>query len=478
MSRVYRRKLFGRPAQYEKEIRLSLKRKTREFIRRAIIKTNPCWPFSYLNRLPYKLAIKWFVYNFKHFPQIKDIYTRESMARGDYIPGVSDIDLTVVIKSGLNLQEEFSLLNLFWKRYYKIRKIFPMLTHIDFLNDKYLQTWLKSATGRYELDCRKLIYSKNIGENISATPKTQSDFICSTEHALGFYLYMFLGWYIKNKAGFPVLRRLALKILKCAMYFQGYNGQEKLERFNRLKTKEDLLSFILGCFDESIRKIKLPYTENKVTRKESALQREGVESIISSDEPPSLLFIVLKDSLDISATKDLIDTFAEKRNFSFIMTPSVFKYVILRHEPYFYLRLMTNRSILYGIDLLSDIEAPPKDIFIEQILLSSINLARWSLSIITVFYWDYKDYLAIAKRCIQKELQTFILSKLYLEKGIIISGDGILKECQRHYPQLYQKITEWEENLAYTKEGILNQKSFNALRSAADYVYNQGLNFL
>jgi hypothetical protein len=79
----------------------------KELVRFLIVKSNPYGPFSTLNKMPYYIAIKGFIQICKRFPEIKSIYLRHGLAEGNWVPGISDIDLTVVIDSDLTVEEEF-----------------------------------------------------------------------------------------------------------------------------------------------------------------------------------------------------------------------------------------------------------------------------------------------------------------------------------------------------------------------------------
>jgi hypothetical protein len=77
--------------------------KVEDLVRILIVKTNPYLPFSTLNKMPYYIAIKAFVQLCKGFPEIKSIYLRHGVVEGNWVPGISDIDLTLVTDSKLTL---------------------------------------------------------------------------------------------------------------------------------------------------------------------------------------------------------------------------------------------------------------------------------------------------------------------------------------------------------------------------------------
>src|SRR5262245_1720211 len=99
--------------------------KIRDIVRTAVLRTNPFWPFSTLNKMPYELAITAFVQTCKRFREIRSVYLRHGLTEGYWIPALSDIDLAVIIDSKLTIDEEVSFLNSFWKNHDRIKKLFP-----------------------------------------------------------------------------------------------------------------------------------------------------------------------------------------------------------------------------------------------------------------------------------------------------------------------------------------------------------------
>ncbi len=100
--------------------------KIKDLVRIVVIKTNPYWPFSILNKLPYYVAIIVFIRVFKRFHEIKSIYLRHGLIKENWIPALSDIDLTLIINSNLKLEEEYCFLKSFWRKFFLIKKLFPI----------------------------------------------------------------------------------------------------------------------------------------------------------------------------------------------------------------------------------------------------------------------------------------------------------------------------------------------------------------
>ncbi len=57
------------------------------------------------------------------------------MSRKNWIPAVSDIDLTVIIDGSLTELQEYNFLKSFWKKFERLKKIFPMIGEVDIMNE-------------------------------------------------------------------------------------------------------------------------------------------------------------------------------------------------------------------------------------------------------------------------------------------------------------------------------------------------------
>jgi hypothetical protein len=113
---------------------------TRDLLRTCIVKTNPYWPFSWCNRLPYALATRVLVQAFRDRPEIRSMW----IWHDHWTPAMSDIDLLVLIRGGLTADQEYEFLEYFWKTFDRLRRVFPML-EAKILSEDELPVWLSYA---------------------------------------------------------------------------------------------------------------------------------------------------------------------------------------------------------------------------------------------------------------------------------------------------------------------------------------------
>jgi hypothetical protein len=117
--------------------------RARDLLRIAVLKTNPVFPFSWLNRAPYRLALNRFERLCRKFPEIQGVYLRHGLAQAGWVPGISDIDLTVTYVRGLPAGDEFRFLRAFRESVVRLRRAFPMLMDVEILDQELLTSFTR-----------------------------------------------------------------------------------------------------------------------------------------------------------------------------------------------------------------------------------------------------------------------------------------------------------------------------------------------
>lgn len=126
----------------------------KETLRYFVLKTNKFWPLRNLYKTIYLLSLKILVYYFKRIPEIETIYLRGSLISEDWIPGDSDIDLTIIIKD-ISIEKEIQFLIEFWTKFRFSTRILPflfeeevgLLTISEFTKESFSQGYIKYAFG-------------------------------------------------------------------------------------------------------------------------------------------------------------------------------------------------------------------------------------------------------------------------------------------------------------------------------------------
>ena len=121
-------------------------RRVQTMLRTLVLKTNPYFPFVYMNRFPYSLARKAVVNALAQHREVRAVYVRRGSASSECIPGVSDIDISIILESGLSADGEFEVLDHIHAQFRGLRRWFPMLGELEILSEDDLATWLPATS--------------------------------------------------------------------------------------------------------------------------------------------------------------------------------------------------------------------------------------------------------------------------------------------------------------------------------------------
>src|SRR3989339_873692 len=401
----------------------------RNLIRTTVLKTNSIFPFNFLNRIPYHIALKVFILIFSSYSEIKSIYLRHGMSKKNWVPAISDIDITVIIDGHLSFEEEFNLLKLLWDKFDRLKKIFPMLGEVDILNEKEIEKWSGFTIRGYETSKWKLLYGKEVIKS-SYVNETNILAIDSLNFALTNYLEYYLPkFYSEDSSGYlsqKELTRLAFKILRYA----------------------DV------PFDES---------RNKAANK--------IESFIISY---TIDFIILKDDLSPADMIVLLDairnSFKSEPRKPVILPFKIFEYMLRIYNPFFYSQLHDQRKVLSGKDSFNKITQPDFCFYRKTLAddVGNIFLLQRNKSLIqdkTVRQFIGNEFKSIVNRT--------LFLKLYLGKAILepMFNDS-LDECRKNYPGQIQKMDFILNNCKSLDGENLSKDAFMLLRTLTGDIYN------
>lgn len=110
-----------------------------------VLKANR-WPvLKHCVRVPYHVAAKVLRNRICRFRQVAALYARSSFAEGRWTPGSSDIDITVILRSGLTEQAEFAAAASIHSTVSAIRRWFPMVGEVELINADWLSAYATSG---------------------------------------------------------------------------------------------------------------------------------------------------------------------------------------------------------------------------------------------------------------------------------------------------------------------------------------------
>ncbi len=131
-----------------------------KFIQYFVLKTNNIWLLEQLYFLLYECSLRFIVAELSKFPEVVSIYSRGSIATGNYTPGSSDIDLIVVTKN-LTPTEEISYYKKFHRKYSLLRSIFPFFMHYNTMDENTLGVYTKLISGPTNHNRLKILYGED-----------------------------------------------------------------------------------------------------------------------------------------------------------------------------------------------------------------------------------------------------------------------------------------------------------------------------
>lgn len=458
----------------------------------VVVKTNPYWPFSALNRAPYYLAIRAFIQLCKGFPEIENVYLRHGLLREDWVPAISDIDLTVLIDHKLSVEEELAFLCCFWKRYDALKKLFPMLTDINVLNSEHVRSCTKFTILGYESTGWRLVYGAGAieGNYVTSSARIAED---SLNHSLLCYLNLFLKRFYKQEQPTCLvsqeMQRLTSKILRYANHFEPDSCNAEFD--HRARDKGDMLYSTIKELEkrmkhsppsansssiENVGEWLIDLNSRDIFLKDQTLDlkslapfREAIESIYYSYRRN---IIVLSDGLDARTIKRCAEIAVQifQLRKPAIVSRSIFKYMVRSYDPFLYTHLALCRKVAQGKDLLPDIQPPEMRFFIKRVLEQTVNVLTFPQSHDLIFP-PGPDWFA--GPVLDSIVERALFIKLYLENRVIQPRHReLVAECREYYPQPYKILRELRDSAGCASTSSLSEKAFRLLKSLANDIHN------
>ena len=460
--------------------------KIRDIVRTAVIKTNPYWPFTTLNKTPYYFAIRIFVEACEKFPAIRAVYLRSGLAEGHWSPGLSDIDLTIVIDSRLSIDDEFAFLCSFWKRYDRLKNFFPMLGEVEILNTEQLKIWTQFGLRGYEAPQWKLLYGSETARNQYKGDRRKLIKDC-LDDALSFYQGYFREKFtVHNQTsylGSVELKRISQKIFRC-LNSMNPTGSANRRVQDTGSDNVDLLYRILAGFENDISsfsagnncvsgdngalpvKSSTPLVRNSANATELFHLDGAIESVLRNYI--GIILVVLKAGLDHSKLRNCLT--ALERTFPgqmpLILTQPLFVYMQRHYDPFEYSHLVKFRELLLGDDLIPRIQPPSRDSIVGYLLGQVPNILALPYNRAAILPSQRRT--SSLQRESERLVERALLLRLYFEKGLVHPWFyELLKECQKHYPEEFVKLRGLDGNQA-----ISPQERFRLLKGWANDVYS------
>jgi hypothetical protein len=332
--------------------------RTRKLVRGAVLKTNPYPPFRFLNRLPYRWALRAVRKIARTIPEIRSIGVRNGFATGDWIPGLSDIDLLAIVSQDLEPEREFAVVDSFRASYFQLQRTFPMLGELVMLAEDDLDAWLPPATftpGKLPL---ATIHGVPIELPEEESPRWR-------ENALNIALWIYLDLlpptlsqppgYLREQDSARRMRKIAR--LVAPLVEPTVAGAAAAGVAGAVKIMEAAVRTIdSNAFRERPEPSWFPLARNRCQFAEgSAAGVAGVQSVV---EFGGRTLVVVSDGFPLERLREIAADVERFGPSALPLACNTFAYTVRRYNPHAYGRLFEKRTILWGADPLAEIDPP------------------------------------------------------------------------------------------------------------------------
>lgn len=459
-----------------------------DVVRTAVLATNSYWPFSTVNKVPYHVAIKALARLCAQQRQIKSVYLRSGLVERDWVPGISDIDCTVIADSNLSVADQLVFLRQFWPRFTALKAVFPMLGEVDVLDDKTLKSWGQFGLPGYSMRHWRLIHGRHTVTNTYAAEPGRFCHDC-INYALNYNYWYWRGYFARDFYGHREphhlldhdLRRLASKILRCLAHTRAPLQEV---RDPSMQAPHEVCATVLEALEQATAASEITAPSAGATPNNIAWAahfqphppiqsqslgaalftpwREVIESVIQDFS--ERVYVIFKDNLDASTVAGCVAGLKGVLAPTTIVTlvsHSTFAYMVRSYQPFEYLHLLRHRKLAFGVDPLAQIEPPNRQAFCEFLLGQAPNLLAYPQSI----KMHLTDPMPSASGEMASTLKRALLLLLYLEHDFVVpQAEVMLRESEQRYPEYFGSLRAIAESTTATQ----SRDQFEIFKRVAD----------
>jgi len=447
----------------------------RQLLRTCVLKTNAYWPFRQCSRATYAAAIKAFLIMLRGSKQIADIYLRNGMTESGWIPGLSDIDLILVLRNNLSEEQEYDFLASFWKAYQSLRFCFPMLGEVDILDESAFAPWLAHSSLSPEKRGWILLHGR--GEADLAFDGCSGWRRRALNNAICIYLDLFVPCFAMPDSFTHRLdlQRRARKILRLLQPIFAEAGQTT--EFGPYTDPIDLMANVLVALEKAV---ALVASESGPEHEASAWQVNESNRDEPLPIPPCAQYIrsvvilkdrkvwmLLKDGLERREIHRVILACQGSWQSSYeapVVVPfSLFAHIVRDYYPYDYSNLQRHRQVAFGTDPLSDIAPPDRARFVNHAMDHIPNALKYAGS---------EELFALGGN---KHLLPFESSLNRALSVRLLLGDDwtrpdwkdVVAQCRAAFPECFRMLEDINNEIKSGRRKSARETSFRLFRPIA-----------
>lgn len=461
----------------------------RDLLRTAVLATNPYWPFAAINKLPYSIAVQRLVRLCAAHGLIKSVYLRSGLVERAWVPGISDIDFTIVIDGRASLGEQLAFLQRFWAQFDQLKSYFPMIGEVDVLTDATVKSWSRFGLAGHSTRHWKLLHGFPTAQSVCPFNAQWFGRDC-IDYALNYFYWYSRGYFEGRFYGNPEaahlldqdLRRLAGKIFRCLDHVNPL-AVAKDRRWLESCPEPDLFARVVNALE---RTSASAIGDDKGETQDSAWAEEfsrelppvrtAQETVNAAVFAPwknliegvlldfnNRMYIVFRNDQEVSAIAacigELKETLASSGAIVTVTSASLFAYMLGHYQPIEHLYLLRHRKLICGSDVVQRLAPPSRSAYARFILNQLPNAL--------VFPNSRSFHSTPNANELASLLERALFARLYLEHHVVAATpEKLLGECQRYYPELANLVQGFRSQ---TLHHAPNQR-FDAFKRLADTI--------
>lgn len=461
----------------------------RDLIRLAVVRTNPVWPFSKINRQPYYYTLRHVAGFCEQYPEIRSVYARHSLAGNDWEPGLSDIDLTVLTGKFSTHEQEFRFLQEFWQSLRDLQRRLPIPFEINMLPANFLDAWTTLSIRGYEARGWKLLAGDDIQRN-GYDNNTRPLLHDALNFAFINYTFHFLPRFYNRKFQSAIalreLQRIASKILRYGCQYQELVYSRARDSLSSA-SKNRMLAILLNQLEAALtspafqehplphaadREFAILFSDNAPTMANKVFDGQLWDEIKTdlkyAFQSSDKTFIVLRSGLTVDEIENNLEKitqsdFADKQQ-PVIFTTAMLPFIFRVKNPAVYANLRWSRKILRGEDPLEN-QLPPSEGIVAKNFLRKLELALAFPQ--GEYLFRSRPFAEKHKKYLQRISQALLLEKLYHEKNILFPYRNLMLESAAiHYPDDFKQLDVLLQRTVIGRMDNENNKEwFNFIKS-------------
>lgn len=453
----------------------------RQLLRTSVLKTNAYWPFGNCSRLLYAAAIKAFVFAFRRQPEICRIYLRNGMTAAEWIPALSDIDLTVIVRNNLSDQEEYDFLERFWTVYRSLRFVFPMLGEVEILDEKALAPWL--AYSSCSPQKRRWVLLHGAGDASFASDGSRDWQRRTLNYAIWVYLDLFVPCFSMPDSFIhrQDVQRRARKILRLLQPILSEAGEctPHVQHSDPTNLMVDVLVALETAIDSFVASdsgselVSSTWHSAEPDRRDvspSLRRTEGVHSVIILKDKQ--VWVVLKDGLKRNEICRVIQAnqcaWPGTQTIPVLLPSCLFAHIVRHYYPFAYFNLLEYRIVAFGADPLAQIAPPDRAALVTYTLKQIPSILTYARG-----EEQFSPTRELSLPLLEKSLNWALAVRLLLrDDSTCASWDDVAAQCRSTFPECFRALEEIESHVAHGRNKLARRAFFCLFRSVTTDIQN------